>query len=210
MGRAQRPRSELIRLLAEQRAALAASCEGYDKGNEWEAARLATSVFTLVHDGGDIQSLLTRLGLRAGLRFVSTGRYQPPPGMQVSFATPALLGMRAGPDGMRFVPQFQLSARKPEPTRVQFETWWAKEDVYESGSVQLSRRRLVFALRHQDGGGHVGELTDPSYVSLKAGAGISGSVPDGSSRPLIEAANATMRQVAWEVTETLKELGEVT
>jgi hypothetical protein len=110
---------------------------------------------------------------------------------------------------MRFVPQFQHST-PPLPKMAQFESWWSKEDIYDSGGMHLTRRRLVFALRHQDGGSHVGELTDPAYVRLKAGAGFSGNATDGSARQLVEAANATMRQVAWEVTETLKELGEVT
>src|SRR5258708_10006160 len=59
-----RPRAELIELLKHHRQALAASCTSYDSGNEWEAARLATTVFTLVHDGGSIISLLTRPRLR--------------------------------------------------------------------------------------------------------------------------------------------------
>jgi hypothetical protein len=212
VGHSKRTRAELIQLLADQREALAASCEGYDNGKEWEAARLATTVFTLVHDGGAIRSLLTQLGLRASLRFVSTGRWQPPPGMfsSVAFASPALVTFHADAKGMRLVPQFQHSTDKPQPTKVQFEPWWSKEDIYDSGGMRLTRRRLVFSLRHQDGGGHVGELTDPAYVRLKAGAGLSGNASDGSQRELIEAANATMRQVAWEVTETLKDLGEVT
>lgn len=209
-----RARAELIQLLADQRAALAASCGGYDQGNEWEAARLATTMFNLFHDGGAIKSLLTQLGLRAGLRFVSTGEFPAPPNMIVKFTTPPLIGFRSTPGGgMRFVPQFSLEVAKPEPKRVQFAKWWAEESIFHepmrAKAAELTRRRLVFALRHQDGGGHVGELTDPAYVRLKAGAGVSGSAPDGTTRPLIEAANATMRQIAWEVTETLKDLGEV-
>jgi hypothetical protein len=128
--------------------------------------------------------------------------------MIVAFASPALVGLQGGPDGTSFVPQFQLSIKKPEPKLVQFETWWAKEDIYDSNGIELTRRRLVFALRHQDGGGHVGELTDPAYVRLKAGAGFSGNAADGSIRAL-QGTNPTMRQIAWEVTETLKQLGEI-
>jgi hypothetical protein len=96
------------------------------------------------------------------------------------------------------------------PTLAQFETWWAKEGVYsEFGPADLTRRRLVFALRHQDGGSHVGQLTDPSYVQLKAGAGFFGNSVDGSPRAMTEAAGASMRQIAWEVAETLEQLGDV-
>lgn len=57
----KRPREELIGLLKGQRGALAASCKGFDAGEEWEAERLATTIFTLVHDGGPIFSLLGQL-----------------------------------------------------------------------------------------------------------------------------------------------------
>ena len=211
---AKRPRAELIQLLAEQRQALAASCDGYDRGNDWEAARLATTVYTLVHDGGSITSLLTQLGMRASLRFVSTGRYQPPPNMRISSSSPPLVGFRGDANGMKLVPRFSLAGEgsAPPPQLIQFPTWWTKENVFHepSGGAELTRRRLIFALRHQDGGSHIGELTDPSYVRLKAGAGFFGNAADGSPRAMIEAATATMRQVAWEVTETLKQLGEVT
>jgi hypothetical protein len=112
---------------------------------------------------------------------------------------------------MRCVPQFTLGHVEP-PTIVQFETWWTKEDIektHPSGAPELTRRRLVFALRHQDGGSHVGELTDSAYVRLKAGAGMFGNSADGTPRAMIEAASAAMRQIAWEVTETLEQLGEV-
>jgi hypothetical protein len=209
--RAKRPRSDLIQLLSEQRQALAASCAGYDNGSEWEAARLATTVYTLVHDGGSILSILTQLGLRAALRFVSTGRPQVPPNMKLSFSSPPLTGFRADSAGMRCVPQFTIGNKAPT-TLVQFETWWTKEDIertHPTGAPELTRRRLVFALRHQDGGSHVGALTDSAYVRLKAGTGMFGNAADGSPRAMIEAASAAMRQIAWEVTETLGQLGEV-
>ena len=190
---------------------MAASCESYDKGNEWEGPRLATAVYTLVHDGSRaVTSLLTRLGLRASLRFVCTGRDKTFP--EMNLLTPPLIGFVGTPTGMRFVPQCTLGLPAPPPTEAQFETWWTKEGVYRPrmapGATDLTRKRLVFALRHQDGSGHVGELTDDSYVRLKAGAGVSTRVGRGPSRPMIEAANATMRQVAWEITETLTQLGE--
>jgi len=211
--RAKRPRAELVQLLVEQQQALASSCEGYDKGNEWEGPRLATAIYTLVHDGGSITSLLTQLGLRSGLKFVCTGRDNPFPNMQFAYSSPPLIGFVGTPTGMRFVPQCTLGLPTPPATLAQFDAWWTKESIFDepkrSGGTDLTRRRLVFALRHQDGGGHIGELTDDSYVRLKAGAGVSTSIKGGPLRKMVEAANATMRQVAWEVTETLNQLGEV-
>lgn len=101
-GPPKRPRQELVRLLAEQRAALAASCEGFDKGNEWEAPRLANTIFTLLHDGGGITSLLTQLGLRASLRFLSSGRLNENPNVIAS--TPPLVIAHFDQNGARFIP----------------------------------------------------------------------------------------------------------
>jgi hypothetical protein len=89
---------------------------------------------------------------------------------------------------------------------VQFPAWWEKELIYKDGRFELTRRRLIFALRHQDGGGHVGELTDESYVRLKTTAIWHSQVGGESPKPIYSAVTATMRQVAWEVIETLKGL----
>jgi hypothetical protein len=91
---------------------------------------------------------------------------------------------------------------------VQFVKWWQNEIIYRerTENLELTRRRLVFALRHQDGGGHIGELTDRSYVRLKTGGGWFGNVGAKPPEPVVGAVQATMRQVAWEMTETLKQL----
>jgi hypothetical protein len=109
---------------------------------------------------------------------------------------------------MRFVPH--LGSFNAFQKLVQFEAWWTKERIYRDSGTELTRRRLVFSLRHQEGGGHIGVLTDPAYIQLKAGGGWFGNASDGSTRMLTEAATASMRQVAWEITETLAQLGEVT
>jgi hypothetical protein len=119
--------------------------------------------------------------------------------------------MQGTPGGIRFVPRFSLEVPLDPPTYVQFSTWWVKESIYTvpGGAGELSRRRMVFALRHQDGGGHIGQLTDDLYVRLKAGGGYFTSGPNGASIPMPAAIPATMRQIAWEVEETLKEIGEI-
>jgi hypothetical protein len=207
VGRAQsRDRSELVALLAEQRAALAASCESFDKGNSWEAPRLATAVFNLVHDGGSIKSLLTQLGLRASLRFISSGRFEKAPNLISS--SPPLVLMHIGQNGAKFLPK--LSELHGRQKIVQFETWWSKETIFGNTSLSLTRRNLVFSLRHQDGGSHIGALTDTAYMSLKAGDGWFGGRGNSPPKPLDGGAAATMRQVAWELTETLIGVGDVT
>src|SRR5882724_5796434 len=70
-------RSEIIDHYKKCKSALQASCEGYDKGNQWEASRLATAAYAMVSDGGkNSRSILTQLGLRSSLKFIS---YSYPP-----------------------------------------------------------------------------------------------------------------------------------
>lgn len=199
----------MIKLLADQQAALSASCSGFDKGDDWEAPRLANVVFTLVHDGGQIVSLLTQLGLRASLRFISSGRLDENP--NIISSSPPLVMATFDQKGARFAPI--LDHLRSQKIALQFERWWAKELIYRvggPGTASLTRRRLVFAMRHQDGGGHVGVLTDSTYVKLKEGGGWYAGMGSDPPKPMDMALATTMRQIAWELTETLNGLGEIT
>jgi hypothetical protein len=111
--------------------------------------------------------------------------------------------------GAKFLPRLANRNGSEARLELQFDKWWTKELIFKDHKAELTRRRLVFGLRHQDGGGHVGALTDPAYVWLKGGAGWFGGVGTTSPEALRGAVAATMRQVAWEVTETLKQLGKI-
>jgi hypothetical protein len=203
-----RPREELIELYERQMKALEASCVAYDAGEEWEAERLATTVFNLVHDGGSIASLLSQLELKDSLKFVSSGRMQQLPFGAPTVASPVLLLMRFDEKGAHYLPK--LGDGPPVYASVPFEDWWKSELIYqEKAAGQLNRARLVYALRHQDGGGHIGKLTDEVYIHLKKGAGWQIVHPDGNSEPVSNLVAASMRQIAWEVAATLKQLGDV-
>lgn len=202
-----RSREELISLLRGQRKALAASCRAFDAGDQWEAERLATTVFTLFHDGGPIFSLLSQLGVKFDLKYVSSGRMPiglPP----AAVASPPLLTIRLGKSGGGF--QAKLGDGPPPLYRhVSFEDWWKNEMIYQERAFgELNRSRLVYAIRHQDGGGHVGDLTDEVYIHLKKGAGWEIVHRDGRTESVSNLVAASMRQIAWEVTETLKQLRE--
>jgi hypothetical protein len=204
----KRPTDELVALLAEQRLMLAASSEAYDRGSRWEAKRLASIVFTMVYDHGAISSLLSQLGHKEKMKFLSSGKMiDPPPGFKTVSASPALVIFKFDPPHPpKALPKFHMSSAVVE---VDFETWWKDEFIFvRGGDIRLNRSRLVATLRHQDGGGHVGKLTDAAYVDLKAGGGLILASSDGTESELEGLALASMRQVAWEMTETLKKLDE--
>jgi hypothetical protein len=197
-----RTREELEHLLRGQMKALEASSANFDAGEEWEAERLATTAFNLVHDGGSIVSLLSQIEVKDSLQFVSSGRM--PSGLPpADTAFPALLLMR----GSRFLPK--LGDGPPTYASVPFEEWWKNELIYqERASGQLNRMRLVCALRHQDGGAHVGTLTNEIYIHLKKGAGWQVEHGDGKVEPVSNLVAGSMRQVAWELMATMKQLGD--
>jgi hypothetical protein len=165
MAGQKRSREELANLFKGQKKALEASSKNFDDGEEWEAERLATTVFNLVFDGKPLISLLTQLGVKDSLKFMSTSRM--PTGLPLpTVATPSLLMTRHDKTGSRFLPK--LGDGPPLYRQVTFEDWWKNELIYqEKASGQLNRLRLVLALRHQDGGSHIGNLTDGVYVHLR-------------------------------------------
>jgi hypothetical protein len=124
--------------------------------------------------------------------------------MNFAAASPPLVDFLNTPDGTEIVPLFRL-LKKPAIQKVNFATWWAKECVYwdHGGAGELTRRQLTLAVSSQDDG----ELVD-TRVRRKSGGGWLGSAGSGAPQSL-ETAIATMRQIAWEVTETLKYVGEI-
>jgi len=123
-----------------------------------------------------------------------------------------LLIFEGGPGGRGFKPQLgdgpRLGTGPPNYPTLPFKDWWENQLIYlEKATGHLNRMRLVLAFRHQDGGGHIGAVTDGIYIHLDKGAGWQFGREDGSIEPMPSIVGALMRQVAWEVKETLKQLG---
>ena len=187
-----------------QLRALEASCANYDAGQTWEAMRLATTIYVLVNDGGrKNQSLVTRLGLRRALSFLATGQE-----VDDSNAIPdqPLVSASVTTDGtnrigiflplLGAIPQFQRKLR--------FGQWWDRDLVYRDGRHNLTRKGLVFALRNQEGGSHFDHLDDESYIRFSTVPSWTFNSVDGQSNAMLGAERATMRQIAWELLESLK------
>jgi hypothetical protein len=202
-----KPRSEVVEHYNNCRSAIEASCRSYDAGNDWEAARLATSIYALIHDGGkNSRSILTQLGLRSTMRFVS---YSVPPDKRNLLPSTPLVLTRVGPDGGKHFPVLDQGPRGPK--LIQVRTWWELESVFSYQGNLLSRRRLVFSLRSQDGGAHVDRsLTDIEYVSMKHTApALVFSRPPSPPEIIRGVELATMRHVAFEVLKSLDVMGRV-
>ena len=69
----------------------------------------------------------------------------------------------------------------------------------------MTRKKLVFALRNLDGGAHYDEeILDPNYIEMTRGKSWVAVSPDGTKRPVRQLELASMRQIAWEVLDSLE------
>jgi len=154
-----------------------------------------------VHDHGkQCRSVLTQLGVRDGLKFVSAFG-TPPPQLIGQWNPLVLIHMRAnGPS--EYLPK--LDEVTVPISMVSFKLWWERDIIFKNSAVSLTRKRLVFALRNQDGGSHLDEeLRDLGYVELAKVTRTFAKRPGHAPQFLVEAESAIMRHVAWELTKTL-------
>lgn len=205
MARKRTP-EELREAFEYQKAALIASCEGFDEGRKWEALRLATAVFVLVHDGrGNSNSILNQLGAKVGMKFLSS---IPPLNERNMLATHDLVLIEASTVGGAYLPtkdSFQQFWRW-----LAFSAWWENDPIFSSGSGKglVSRKSLVFNLRNKQGGAHYDAAVAKSDFSEMSDNAIwRFSSSEHGETALFGLELASMRQVAFELMETFEKVG---
>lgn len=207
-GRKRSP-DEVRAAFQVQHKALVASSNAYDSGDLWEALRLATTVHTLVHDGGkNNRSLLSQMGVRASMRFLAAGHDISESRNALPDTPLVLMRISSGGDAC-YVPR--LDDMPPAgPRWLQFGKWWEQDLIFRSGdgTHRLTRKKLVFALRNQEGGSHFdAELNDPNYIEMAHGKTWTVVRSDGMQGELRQVELATMRQVAWELLASMEQAG---
>jgi hypothetical protein len=211
--------AELKQELEEQLLALRSSCENYDKGNLWEAKRIAGVISILLFDGGkNSKSLLGQMSLKNDLLLISSATVFPEDEdtILVSFTANRLTVIEMGSGIAGYVPKCSLP---PDPLNfnrwLKFEDWWIEIVFGGPNGNSLDRKTVIQTLRDQDGGAHVDEgNTNQDYYSAKLKGDRSWQfvVHDGSSgqeivKPISNAIFATARQIGWEVDQSLKARG---
>ncbi len=181
----------------------------FDEGNIFETGAIALNVYALVHDASKRQpSALTVVGRKAGLNFVDTAAFIP--GNLSSEMPMTMMELAAG--GFRYLPTLDkgtpdLYSQPDQP----FTRWWNNPVIKAQGGSTYSRKNLIFHFRHERGG-HVGGSyasrdgqPAADFVAL-ARENVGGWVySDGTSEYLPEFGPeyATVRQIGWEVEQTL-------
>lgn len=201
-----RTTAEALQALTIQVKALKSSCAAFDSGDRWEAIRLATAAHTVVHDASKKnQSLLTLAGKKVGMKFLATG---PEIDGRNLLADTPLVVMQMDIRRGQFLPR--LGEMSEDHRWLSFGEWWERDHIYSSGSGKhlLSRKNLTFALRNKDGGAHYDlQIHDQNYVQMAEGPAWTYHNSDGAEQTLMEVELVTMRQVAWELLESLKHHG---
>jgi hypothetical protein len=207
-----RPREDLLRAFDIQGRHLKASCDAYDAGDKCEALRLATIVFTMVHDAGTNRSILGLLDIKYKMFFMSSAftsgsevrghaeRYTP----LVEYER--YREVRQKNPGLTIIPEFvpistYMANRGKQPffRELPFEDWWETDLIFFDQEWALTRKKLVFVLRNQEGGSHFDgrEGANPNFIALRkdvimATPGLGVGLMNGLEL-------ATMRQIAEEL-----------
>lgn len=197
----------------------------FDEGDLDEAVRLAATVRVLIHQTRSSHSLLGQLKLRETL-WVDSCRYREDvqlaqlfalqPGTVVAASSPTETGLvRVGADPTTLAPRWAAPLGSVPAKLSPLDLWWKRPGIETSNGRTFNRSELVLAMSNKDGGSHVDPSVPADYddfsrdflgVQWADGDFLKADPPGGWQQPTGNVAAASMRQVAWEVQESLYRL----
>ena len=205
----------LTGLLTEQIDFLRTSCERFDSGATHEAKRIALSLRVLLHDTkqGSV-SLLQQLGLKGKMKLLDT-RVRKPSDSTPGSLTLQLMGWPMGMVGMSFgtgtpnyFPMLGQDEALPDAWSP-FPEWWKSDLVISTGGQTFSRSHFVVGAANKEGGAHVDPRPSKWWKDLRDGSfkGAGKAVDAlGRQAPVVDLAPAVLRQVGFELLESLRSL----
>ena len=195
--------NDLRKHLKEQCEFLARSAKAFDEGSTSEGKRLAISIRVLVHDTTSSVSLVKQVGRKETMGFYDTSiDYNPRNLAPVS----GLVMMGLGPKGGGWIaPLDKLSAPRLRP-KVLFDQWWNKIVFPIDRETLLTRKDLVLAVAHKDGGAHVDPHLDKRYAEISRYDSMGwkfyvNGVEQDFRNPIL----VSLRQIAHEMMKSLKD-----
>lgn len=203
-----RTQEDLQRDFRETFSRLVRAGEAFDQGHEYEAATIASIIYVMLHDNGKkTPSLLTQLGRKNGMKFLDTAYPLDPKNMAPHMP---LVQMQIGGSDRFYIPVKENSSYSATTSYL---SWWNKTVLRGMNRHELTRKQLIYFFRHTRGGGHVGSRFEPQEKTpSEAFAGLGTSNAGGwtivegeqSYIPLYGVEYATLRQIGWELEQTLR------
>lgn len=232
-------RSRAKKKMGERLLALDYQVQSFDSGDEfyWQAYDIAASISVLCLDRGrNHKSLLSQLGIRSTISYISTKR--PPNRNEESMETaPPLAAPNASHERLHFVPildQFKNSKW------LSFQDWWDETVFAPRAGKTISRGELCQIMRDKESIAHIDpNNSSASYSLLSKGGDLpfefqktesgclfiadgqpvcgfsNGRAQDGSAfsklmgrrQPIAGGQYASIRQIAWELITSLEKQG---
>jgi hypothetical protein len=196
--------------LAEHLGLLTALTESFDRGNDIVALSIATAIRVLLHDTQRSTSLLTHLGKKERVGFLSS--YSPDSGGPVDLGLVRRInvGVHDGTGGEAKYWALCDERYFPTPTNrfrvLPFDDWWG-ERVFSTSVTWLTRKDLVLAVANKDGGSHFDTQVEERYdVFRKSWSGGSTIVGRASGRARGYdniPTHPAIRQIAHEIMKSL-------
>jgi len=197
----QRSTKDLSRALRQQYGFLVRSGRDFDKGERDEAARLSAVLRMLVHDGQG-PSLLGMLRMTKRLRMMDSAGHPNPRNLLPNGGL-TIVELTAG-SGRLIAPLDDLSPDRLHPN-ARLGHWWKMPVIGDSARRLHSRRDVVLAAAHTDGGAHVSRFLDVAYDELtKDNLGWTAMWNGVATRIGGDVAAASIRQTAHEMQRTLE------
>lgn len=206
----KRTKDDLLEALKKQRKFLESSCATFDNGDEDEALRIAVVLRSLVHDTTKSQSLLKQLELKNQIKFIDSSLPIDPVHTYLgggrwaatAYVPPGLIGVSISSRVAKF--RAPLSLRDGAKGFVLFSEWWTATCIPGHDKKRYSRKELVLTMANKEGGAHIDADIDMAYKEFaSSNLNMAHVVNEIETGFMNSAANASMRQIAWEMLPTL-------
>ncbi len=219
MQREDKPRSEYERMFVESFERLVRAGNAYDSGHLSEAPNIAKEIYNFVYTHRSIKSIISQLLPDVFPDFIDSAKstllIDLPDGAIRLSNDYHLINARIGFGSMEYRPILERGGSR----QIAFRDWWEGPVLSryclasKDGRETISRGELIQYIRNEEGGAHAsahykrgipadklnrlmqGEYVD-GYVILNEGAPL-------TSEPHIPA-YATVRQIGWELEQTLR------
>ncbi|GMQ73536.1 hypothetical protein [Tetragenococcus halophilus] len=205
MSNYNKTKKDLEKEFQDNLSSLQLNCEHYDRGNDFSAIDIATRLRVLLHDKGKNNvSLFNHMGLKE-IKFLDTAD---------KICEENILGdeclVYVSPDeNFEFMKYYPNLDESPEHRFIDFEPWWS-QTVYRDDEKRFSRSDIVLNITNKDGGTHSDSKIPKDYYEFsRKGSGATttytiNGIPVGETKDMGNLHFASLRQIAYEVIETLR------
>lgn len=189
MGKYKLDIKELQEHWGDQIGFIQKSTAEFDKGDEKEARRIATSLRILFHDTNYSKSIFSKLNPQ--MHFLSIAHLYTPSNLLSSWE---LLSMSLSNDGIYYRPILDSQSRV---FFLNFQDWW-NEIVFDDHIFRFTRRDIVLYIANQDGGAHVDPEMNESFARLSKLNSL-GWTDNNGNAPLNNPAYQSIRTIVNEL-----------